>query len=93
MVMQLREKEIFNTLEKLEGKFVVIGGYAVNPYTLPRFSKDCDIVVRDVSTGKKIEKQLLNMGYYKVATKEPDIPYYGDFDRYEKKYRKIFQPV
>lgn len=41
-----REKEIFESLKVLKDKrFVVIGGYAVNAYTLPRFSVDCDIVV------------------------------------------------
>ena len=43
--LQLREKEIFETLKRINGiKFVVIGGYAVNPYTIPRFSVDCDLV-------------------------------------------------
>ena len=46
--LQLREKEIFETLKKIcKFKFVVIGGYAVNPYTIPRFSVDCDIVIKD----------------------------------------------
>jgi len=46
--LQLREKEIFKTLKKIRNlKFIVIGGYAVNAYTLPRFSVDCDIVIKD----------------------------------------------
>ena len=46
--LQLREKEIFEMLKKIKKrKFVVIGGYAVNAYTLPRFSVDCDIVIKD----------------------------------------------
>ena len=45
-LFQLREKEIFETLRKLKDRnFVLIGGYAVNAYTLPRFSVDCDIVI------------------------------------------------
>ena len=47
-MLQLREKEIFETLNKLKGlNFVLIGGYAVNAYTLPRFSVDCDIFLED----------------------------------------------
>ena len=43
MDFQIREDEIFKTLKKiLKYKFVLIGGYAVNAYTLPRFSIDCD---------------------------------------------------
>ena len=45
--MQLRETEIFRVLKRLgEIEFVLIGGYAVNSYALPRFSEDCDIVIR-----------------------------------------------
>jgi len=47
-LLQIREKEIFETLKKIKkSEFVVIGGYAVNAYTLPRFSVDCDIVIKD----------------------------------------------
>lgn len=46
-LFSLRETEIFRTLVSLQSRhFVVIGGYAVNAYTLPRFSVDCDIVIR-----------------------------------------------
>ena len=55
----LREKEIFETLKKIkDSEFVLIGGYAVTSYTLPRFSVDCDIVVDDVAYSKKIGKEL-----------------------------------
>ena len=57
-MLQLREKEIFETLRNIRNfKFVVIGGYAVNAYTLPRFSVDCDIVIEDDSQLKDIEKE------------------------------------
>ena len=47
-MLQLREKEIFETLKQLKKfKFIIIGGYSVNAYTLPMFSVDCDIVIRD----------------------------------------------
>ena len=56
MDLQVREQEIFETLRKLRNcNFVIIGGYAVNAYTLPRFSVDCDLVVKDdVEKVKKI---------------------------------------
>ena len=48
MIFEEREKLIFELLEKLKGiDFVLIGGYAINAYTLPRFSVDCDLVVRN----------------------------------------------
>ncbi len=83
-VLQIREKEVFETLKKLNGlEFVVIGGYAVNAYTLPRFSVDCDIVVMDKTELAKVEKVLLGLGYYrKTSNAETDSI---DFARYEKK--------
>ena len=65
-MLQVREKEIFETLKKIRKfKFVVIGGYAVNAYTLPRFSVDCDIVIREIKELDKIKKVLLELGYTK----------------------------
>ncbi|MBW2966658.1 hypothetical protein KY342_06155 [Candidatus Woesearchaeota archaeon] len=41
-LLQLREKEIFETLKRIKHlKFAVIGGYAASAYALPRFSIDC----------------------------------------------------
>lgn len=89
MELQLREKEIFRTLKKLRNfKFVVIGGYAVNAYTLPRFSVDCDIVVKR-GDSEKIEKELLDLGYKESKT-EVETPYNGSFRRYEKEIEKGF---
>jgi len=86
-MLQLREKEIFETLRKIKQfKFVVIGGYAVNSYTLPRFSVDCDIVVEDA---KDISKELIKLGYSKKNG--DDIPYAGNFYRYEKEIMKNFR--
>ena len=63
--LQLREKEIFETLKKIKkSKFVVIGGYAVNSYTLPRFSVDCDIVIKNRKELNKIEKSLTEADYH-----------------------------
>ena len=85
----LREQEIFDTLMQLKDcDFVVIGGYAVNAYTLPRFSVDCDIVVRDAEKLHEIEKILLKIGYKKENA--PEMQYSGNFARYEKKLENSF---
>lgn len=83
--LQIREKEIFETLKKLKNiEFVIIGGYAVNPYTIPRFSVDCDVVLKDENELKKLSKSLEENGYIKKPTPKVDLPYHGDFIRYEK---------
>ena len=83
-LFSLRESEIFHTLKGLKNlDFVIIGGYAVNAYALPRFSVDCDIVIKDEQELKRIEKVLLRMGYRKEKKIEK-LPYSGDFARYEK---------
>jgi hypothetical protein len=90
MILQIREKEIFETLKKLKGlDFVVIGGYSVNAYTLPRFSVDCDIVVKDDEALEKIEEILTNLDYYKSKNKG-DTSYDGNFKRYEKEIKEGF---
>ena len=61
-LLQLREGEIFETLKKIRNfNFVLIGGYAVNCYTLPRFSVDCDIVVDNAEEAAKIGKEIEKM--------------------------------
>jgi hypothetical protein len=83
-MLQLREKEIFETLRKIERfNFVIIGGYAVNAYALPRFSVDCDIVVKDKKELEEIEDVLVSLAYKKEANKS-QADYYGDFLRFEK---------
>lgn len=83
-MLQIREKEVFETLKKINKyNFVIIGGYAVNCYTLPRFSVDCDIVVKDDLELNKIEKELIKFGYLKCKL-NIDLPYHGKFMRYEK---------
>ena len=89
--LQLREKEVFETLKRIiNHKFVVIGGYAVNAYTLPRFSVDCDMVVETNAEASKIEKELKSLGY-KKEKKSKAMTYYGDFARYKKEVIKNFQ--
>jgi hypothetical protein len=89
--LQLREKEIFNILNSIKNNnFVVIGGYAVNAYTMPRFSVDCDIVIRDIKELNKIEECLFNYGYKKVKNNLKDVSY-GNFERYEKEILQDFK--
>ncbi|MBW2994854.1 nucleotidyl transferase AbiEii/AbiGii toxin family protein [Candidatus Woesearchaeota archaeon] len=84
-LLQLREKEIFETLKRITHlKFVVIGGYAASAYALPRFSIDCDIVVEDSSELNKIEGELRNFNYVKKDANKISTPYDGKFIRYEK---------
>lgn len=90
--LQLREKEIFETLKKVrKNSFVIIGGYAVNAYTLPRFSADCDIVVKTHKELEKIEKFLLELDYHKEENYSNELPYHGNFERYEKNIRHNFK--
>lgn len=90
MDFQQREKEIFETLKKLKGlDFIVIGGYAVNAYTFPRFSIDCDIVVKDSEDLMEIEEKLSELGYGE-SKNTLNVPYNGKFKRYEKEISKGF---
>lgn len=89
--LQLREKEIFETLKKIKkSNFVVIGGYSVNAYTLPRFSVDCDIVTKDRKELEKIGEALLELGYQKVKDTD-ETSYHGNFERYEKEIVQNFR--
>ena len=74
-----REKFLFSVLEQISGKadFVVIGGYAINAYVLPRFSIDCDIVVQNKKACAQIQKQLENSGFTQRASGK--LPYSGEF--------------
>lgn len=90
--LQLREQEIFETLKKIKGSnFVVIGGYAVNAYTLPRFSVDCDIVIKNRKDLEEIEEALLELGYHKEKNYSEEVPYEGNFERFEKELWKNFK--
>lgn len=86
-LLQIREKGIFETLKNIkEFNFVIIGGYAVNAYTLPRFSVDCDIVILD----KELLNELKRMGYKEIKSIKINLPYHGKFIRYEKIIEKDF---
>lgn len=79
------------TLQKLQDcDFVVIGGYAVNAYTLPRFSIDCDIVVKNKEKLQKIEEILERQRYQAVNSVRKAL-YTGDFKRYEKRLEQAFK--
>jgi hypothetical protein len=83
-LFSLREKEIFDTLRELKDcDFAIIGGYAVNAYALPRFSVDCDIVIKDEKDLKRIEKILCKIGYKKERLPK-EAQYAGSFSRFEK---------
>lgn len=89
--IEIREKEIFETLKAIQDEeFVLIGGYAVNAYTLPRFSVDCDIVVKDEEHVIPIKKKMESLGYTKTEEDSRKTPYYGSFVRYEKQIQKNF---
>lgn len=89
-LFSLREEEIFKTLKELKDcNFVIIGGYAVNAYALPRFSVDCDIAIHDENELKKIEKILLRIGYTHEILPN-NAQYSGSFSRYEKKLENNF---
>ncbi len=90
-LLQLREKEAFDTLNKIKNcRFVLIGGYAVNAYTLPRFSVDCDIVVDGKTAAAKIAKELEKIHYIRAADTDL-MPYHEDFLKYEKTIMKNFK--
>ncbi len=81
--LQTREKEVLIALKKLRGaRFVVIGGYAVNAYTLPRFSVDCDIVIAHKEGLARIGNVLIKLGYRRGEYRDFDAS--GSFARYEK---------
>jgi len=90
-LLQLREGEIFKTLKALKPlDFVLVGGYAANAYALPRFSVDCDIVVKDKKEAEGISSRLKELGYSK-REKGQDLPYGGSFERYEKQLENRFK--
>lgn len=89
-LFSLREEEIFQTLKELKDcNFVVIGGYAVNSYILPRFSVDCDIIVKNENELKKIERILIKRSYKKEYL-NTESQYSGSFSRYEKELENKF---
>jgi hypothetical protein len=88
-LLQIRESSVFDTLKELRRfNFVVVGGYAVNAYTLPRFSLDCDLVVEDKEELNRMEPVLLGLRYKKM---EHHTDSNDDFRRYEKQLETSFK--
>lgn len=85
MKFEEREREILAVLKAIPKSkdYLLVGGYAVNAYTLPRFSIDLDI-----SLPKKeldyFRKMLEGLGYKKI-TNFKGLPYSGEFERFDKK--------
>jgi len=78
VIFEEREKLVFELLKKLKGvNFVLIGGYAINAYTLPRFSVDCDLVVRNKKDAEKAASILKENGF--LERKEAENVYGGKF--------------
>lgn len=91
-LFEIREKEIFTILKNLyKNDFVLIGGYAVNAYTLPRFSVDCDIVIMGKEKLFDIEKILVENKYILRESDKTASRYYGEFVRYEKELAYQFK--
>lgn len=63
-----REKLIFAVLEKLSHlQLVLIGGHALNAYVPPRFSVDCDLVLKRKKVAAQIEGVLKGEDFKKVS--------------------------
>lgn len=82
MKLEEREKEIFDGLEKIAKYGILIGGYAMNAYTPPRFSVDCDIALK--KNVKHVEEILTKNGFEKTGHGKLQSPYAGEFLRFEK---------
>ncbi len=67
MIFEEREKFVFSLLKEIKADFVVIGGYAVNAFTLPRFSVDCDIVVKNNKNLLAVKKFFELKGFKEKA--------------------------
>ena len=89
----LREREIFRILKIIKDfEFVIIGGYAVNAFTLPRFSVDCDLVVKNSNELDDLRNILGMNGYYKSKDfVENDVPYKNKFERWVKEIMPSFE--
>jgi len=88
MILEEREKAVLGTLSRLPKKeFVLIGGYAINAYTPPRYSLDCDLVL--LRHNKEILGVLEKEGYVKKESGKNETPYGGEFMRYEKDELKV----
>lgn len=91
-LLSLRETDVFNALRQIgEKDFVLIGGYAVNAYSLPSFSIDCDIVVRSEKDALKIVEVLERLGYRLAEKNQSGGAYGGLFIRMDKNLENKFK--
>lgn len=67
-MFEQREEIIFGMLEKLRGlELVLIGGHALNAYIPPRFSVDCDLVLKQKRVVAQVEGILREEDFRKVS--------------------------
>ena len=80
-----RERLIFEVLDGLKQlEFVLIGGHALNAYVPPRFSVDCDLVLRKRKVLAQIERVLGDQGFKKVSEGKT-APAGGEFTVYTRR--------
>lgn len=85
MKLEDRERVVLDMLQRLpKGDVVLVGGYALNAYTPPRFSVDCDLVV--LGDPGPVEEALADHGF--VRTEEGEVPY-GNYVRYVREEEKV----
>lgn len=84
MSLQERERQILEILQEIpEKEFVLIGGYAINAYTLPRFSIDCDLVLKDNKAAERVVEFLIRKGF-SMEVKGTTSTYKGKFIKMKK---------
>lgn len=84
MTFEQREKLVFETLGKLKNlEFVLIGGHALNAYVPPRFSVDCDLVLKRREAAVQIEGVLKGEDFRKLSEGKT-IPPGGEFVVYTR---------
>jgi hypothetical protein len=68
MTFEPRERLIFETLRELRNlELVLIGGLALNAYVPPRFSIDCDLVLRRRGVAARVGRVLEKWGFEKLS--------------------------
>lgn len=80
-----RERLIFVVLDKLKHfELVLIGGHALNAYVPPRFSVDCDLVLKRKKAAAQIEGVLKGEDF-KMVSEGKTTPPGGEFIVYTRK--------
>jgi hypothetical protein len=77
-----RERRCFELLEAIKGsRAILIGGYAVSSYGLPRFSVDLDLVVHEADA-EKLRGMLQNQGLKKKRDRDGAGQVAGGFEQW-----------